>query len=223
MFRFPKDDPGSRYYIDSHYKDGNKFTAAYFPSSDSINKLKLCNFKGSVYDIRHKIEFIRKYVKEGALLDFGANWGYEVWQFSAAGFSAMGYEVSLKRAEFGRGNLGINIITESSELDLYHSRFDLIFVNHVLEHIEDIRTALIRLNRLLKEGGYLFLFLPNCTDITELPWEKTYAFGQRHCLAFDKQFFFNNLPPFGFRIIEVDECPWDNYELLVVAVKQSKI
>lgn len=95
----------------------------------------------------------------------------------------------------------------------------MIFANHVLEHIAEIRSTFDCFYRLLKKGGYLFIFVPDCSDITKEKWKKKYAFGEKHCIAFDKTFFHKNLLSLGFCIIELRESDLEEFTLMVIAKK----
>ncbi len=220
MFRYPKDGVYNQYYRDSCYYDEPKIPPT-LPTALELTQLKSQNFKDSIYDISDKITLIKKYVKEGNVLSYGTSWGYELWQFINEGFLGLGYEVDIKRAKFGEENLGLKIIHAPQELDCFQSSFNIVFANHVLEHIGDIRGVFNRIYKLLKDAGYLFIFVPNCSDIDKEPWRKIYAFGQRHCIAFDKHFFYKNLSSLGFSIVEVKECMRDKYELMVIAKKDK--
>lgn len=216
MFRYPKDEIQSRYYRDSCYSEEPLIT---LPTVAELARLKNQNFKGSVYDISNKITIIKKYIKEGNVLDYGAAWGYNLWQLINEGFSGIGYEIAVKRAKFGEENLGLKIVTNSKELDLFESNFNIIFANHALEHIGDVRSELIRIYKLLKKGAYLFIFVPDCSDIDKQRWKKIYAFSEKHCIAFDDNFFYKNLYSLGFSIIELKKSMLDECELMVIAKK----
>ena len=221
MFRYPKDEMRSPYYRDARYYEEPKISNA-LPTAAELARLKKQNFKGGIYDISHKVDIIKKYVKGGNLLDYGAAWGYHLWQFINAGFSGIGYEVAAKRAKFGQENLGLRIITDSKELDLFESNFDIVFANHVLEHIEDIRGEFNRIYKLLKEAGYLFIFVPDCSDIDKQRWKEIYAFGKKHCIAFDRLFFNKNLSSIGFSTVEIKKSMSDERELTVIAKKINR-
>jgi len=220
MFRYPKDSVTSRNYRDSCYYWEPKISI--LPNSAGLTGLKINDFKGGIYDISDKITLIKKYIKEGNMLDYGASWGYHLWQFIHEGFSGTGYEIDIKRARFGGRNLGLKIISDPKGLEQLGSSFGIVFANHVLEHITDIRNEFGRIYRLLKDAGYLFVFVPDCGAIVNEPWRKTYVFGQRHSLAFDEGFFTKNLYSLGFKIIEIARRP-DECELIVVARKMNKL
>jgi len=63
------------------------------------------------------------------------------------------------------------------------------------------------------------MFVPDCGDIGRERWKSIYAFGKRHCMAFDKNFFSNSLASMGFNIIEIKERALNECELMVIAKK----
>lgn len=96
------------------------------------------------------------------MLDFGCSWGYGTCQLRQQGFDAVGFEISRPRAEYGRAKLGLNIIDTSDELaKLPEGSFDIVFSNHVVEHLPDIGAMFATLTRLLKQNGFVFHVLPN--------------------------------------------------------------
>lgn len=187
MFRFPKNKNSTSAAED--YRLSCDFKINYLPKRKELVQLRLKKFKETVYDIYDKIELVKRYLSSGRLLDYGASWGYNLWQFLEEGFDGLGYEVSLKRAAFGEQWLNLEIIHDPGVLESLESHFDIVFANHVLEHIQDLRKELNRIYRLLKNGGLLFIFVPDCTEIAEKKWKNIFAFGEVHALAFTKEFF----------------------------------
>ncbi len=59
-----------------------------------------------------------------------------------AGFNAIGYEISRPRARFGHEQLRLDIIESREALAaLPNHPMDVIFVSHVVEHLQGPRTA----------------------------------------------------------------------------------
>jgi len=160
-FRWPADTPGEH---DSYYQEDFATDAPQIklPGNDELDMLKQKNFSGSALDINNKIRVLQSLHSGGRVLDFGCSWGYGTYQLRQAGFDAVGFEVSRPRAKFGREKLGLNIIDSFEELKKLPERsFDIIFSNHVVEHLPDIGTTFSILTRLLKEHGFVFHVLPN--------------------------------------------------------------
>src|SRR4030066_106043 len=63
--------------------------------------------------------------------------------------------------EWGRG-WKPDIIGDAKDLSMFTSGyFDAVFSSHLLEHIEDFKAALKGWWRVIKQGGYLVLYLPH--------------------------------------------------------------
>jgi SAM-dependent methyltransferase len=88
------------------------------------------------------------------------------------------------------------------------NRFDLVFCNHVLEHIPDDRKAMIEIYRVLKPGGTAILQIPldasrqttfEDPSVTD-PAERARLFGQYDHVRVYGMDFFDRLRETGFRV-----------------------
>jgi hypothetical protein len=93
----------------------------------------------------------------GKILDFGVNWGYASWQFSRAGFDVKSFEISERRAAFGK-KLGLTIHTDINEVG---QGFDAVYSCHVLEHTPNPREVLLKQLSLVKPGRLIAAHTPN--------------------------------------------------------------
>lgn len=103
--------------------------------------------------------------KPGRLLDIGSGNGAFLARAVAMGWQVQGCEIDPKALATCR-NMGIHVL----EGDAFHSSldeqsFDVITMCHVIEHVEDQRALLRRVNRLLKPGGSFWIALPNPQSI----------------------------------------------------------
>jgi len=73
------------------------------------------------------------------------------------GFDVVSYEISQKMAAFGK-KLGVSIETDISRVG---ANFDAVYSCHVLEHIPDPRSAIIKQLTLVKPGGLVVAHTPN--------------------------------------------------------------
>lgn len=203
MFRYPKDDAETigRFYEERYQEVG---IATELPSPEILKELQEGSFKRSERDFTQKIEMIREYYTDGKAIDFGCSWGYGAYQLESHGYKAEGYEIAKTRADFGRKSLGINIYEDIDTLlaEREH-QYNFIFCNHVLEHVQGLFQVLQGFNKLLIEEGLLFIFVPDCTGCEDKEIflrKKSYAFGEKHPIAFSDEFFQKNLPSHGFAI-----------------------
>jgi 2-polyprenyl-3-methyl-5-hydroxy-6-metoxy-1,4-benzoquinol methylase len=145
----------------------------------------------------------------------------------------MGFEVSRPRVEYGRKALGVHLSSEIA--DLPSGAFDAIYSAHVLEHIPNPKASLLTFQRLLKPGGKLFLYVPNCSGdhARRLGVKWGQMINEKHVLALTTEFFYRNLPKHGFST-EFSSSPYEQAprpyesacdlsgeELLVVGTLQS--
>ncbi|MBD2292373.1 methyltransferase domain-containing protein [Anabaena sphaerica FACHB-251] len=218
MFRFPKEQPEEnlRFY-QSDYKEG---LTTDLPDELSLKDLLENKFHGSSKDFSEKINLVKSYISTGKLLDYGCSWGYGVWQFKQAGYDSIGFEISQPRADFGRKVLGVDIISRQDEINnLEQESFDIIFSSHVIEHLPDISDVFQLFRRLLKTGGILAISVPNCNgcDIsTVLNKKKSFAFGEKHTIAYDFTFLSQTLENHQMSVRFLKE---DSYEIQVIAQK----
>ena len=106
----------------------------------------------------------------------------------------------------------VDVKADINKLPFENESFDVVFCNHVLEHIEDDKKAMSELFRVLKKGGFGIFQIPQ-----DLNLEKTYEdfsitsdeerakhFGQYdHVRVYGKDYF-NKLRAVGFKVDEVN-------------------
>lgn len=223
LYRYPKDKiSDSVNFYQSDYKEG--FTTK-FPSQEYLKNLLDRNFIGSPKDISKKINLINSYVPKGHVLDYGCSWGYSIWQFKNAGYEATGFEISKPRAKFGIDKLNIEIIDDLHRYDaLPPESFEIIFSSHVLEHLTDISKTFQRFYKLLKENGILALFVPDCDgcDVSDVfNQKKSYAFGEKHTIAYTSDFLSKALKSIGFTIISIENTQQFGFPELVTLAQKN--
>lgn len=103
---------------------------------------------------------IKKYSKKGRVLEIGSSTGTFLNIFRKEGWEVLGVEPS-SSALFAKSR-GINVLNSSFEkADLKSNYFDLVVLNHTLEHFENPRVILSKVNKVLKRGGLVFIDVPN--------------------------------------------------------------
>jgi SAM-dependent methyltransferase len=136
------------------------YPAAYhgYQSSTSALTRRLID-----YSLRERARMYRRLISSrGDILDVGAADGahFDVWQTEGA-WNFVGFEFNDAVAQAAR-NAGRNVVTASMEtFDAQGKTFDLIIMNHLLEHVTDPRDTVERARALLKPGGWLVGEVPN--------------------------------------------------------------
>lgn len=130
------------------------------PNDQEIEKLKRENFS----NLRSTTEYINALFKNRSglnIIDYGCSWGYDVFRFVQAGHHAVGYELSIPRANFGKSKLGVKIFSDINELP---GNNDLIISSHVIEHLSSIQDFISLSKRLLNKDGLFIAFCPNGSE-----------------------------------------------------------
>jgi SAM-dependent methyltransferase len=196
MFLWPKlsAEANTRFY-QSIYRES---AVTDLPSRHDLGRLIATGFRGGLLDYSTRISAVREVCSQGRLLDYGASWGYGVWQFQDAGYEAIGFEISSPRKEFGKERLGLEIV--DSTINLPAHSFDVIHSSHVLEHITDLRSTFADFRRLLRVGGYLLVFVPNGAgrSARELGVQWGPMIGEKHVNALTETFLGRALASHGF-------------------------
>jgi SAM-dependent methyltransferase len=97
----------------------------------------------------------------GAMLDVGCGRGDLLVRFAEAGWSATGLDISENAVRAAR-ELGVEAIVGTIDTaPLPDASFDLVVMNHALEHLHDPVDAIGHAHRLLRRGGSLIVAVPN--------------------------------------------------------------
>jgi SAM-dependent methyltransferase len=134
----------------------------------------------------HK-EFVWKYIKPGQrVLDIGSGGGFALKAFEEMGLIPLGVETSAVAQQFAVHKLGLNVVKSSLEEFTTREKFDIIFMNHVLEHFMNPNEAM-RIIALLKTGGVLYLRVPDHDSFDrEVMKEKWPGYAHYHISNFSE-------------------------------------
>lgn len=135
------------------------YTITDFPTATALESQMKKNFPDKRDHSGYASALLKK--NTGRVLDYGASWGYSVYQLNKAGFNAEGFEISKVRAEFGK-KLGVTIYTQHDDVP---GSLDMIMSNHVIEHLSII-SEFINFAKLKLYGDGIFMaFCPNGSDV----------------------------------------------------------
>ena len=195
LYRWPYETPEEMalFYQRSYQQAG---LTTDLPDAATLDSLITSGFRGSAKDFSRVVQLLKVLtVPSGArILDFGANWGYGVWQFQQAGFSAIGYELSHLRASYSK-NLGVEVFTDWSEIE-NRAPFDVVFSSHVLEHTPDPALALRQKLEIVSPGGWLIAFFPNGSKAFQMADPAAFhrLWGRVHPVMLNENFIHKVLP-----------------------------
>ena len=125
----------------------------------------LGNYKEFIKIFNQMLTLIEKYKNPGKILDIGCGIGLLLYVAKKRGWEASGIEISKFASNFAKNKLKLNVIN-SDNLDIYEDNFfDVIVVNHVLEHIENPLLILKQIKEKLNINGILFIGVPNINGL----------------------------------------------------------
>ncbi|MBI2886852.1 MAG: class I SAM-dependent methyltransferase [Chloroflexi bacterium] len=132
-----------------------------------------------------RLALVRRYVPlEGRrVLDIGCGLGIYVRKFQELSEGACGIDVEFDRVREGAKFVPNLMVARGEDLPYRDGSFDVVFLNEVLEHVEDDRQTLREASRVLRPGGHVVIFAPN----------RLYFF-ETHGFYLGKRFVFRLLP-----------------------------
>ena len=159
-----------------------------------------------------RMKRIEKRVGKGKILDIGCGRGLFLDIMKTHGWTVMGVESGREAAEYASKAFGIEVIEESRmRSTLADEEFDVITMNHVLEHVYDPVESVHECARTLRKGGLLVISVPNISSLQA-------AFGNRdwfhldppyHRHHFSEQGLTNLLESHSFSIRKVRRFDWE--------------
>lgn len=130
--------------------------------------------RDDVYQIEEKLfsnifekrfNLIKKYLKEGSVLEIGCSTGLLLKFFKDANFKTLGIDISIKSLEVAK-NRGINVSQVGIEELKTDQKFNLIILNHTLEHLENPILVIKKATAMLNSKGLLLIAVPNFTGLS---------------------------------------------------------
>lgn len=113
-----------------------------------------------------RINLLKKLVSpsQKKLLDIGAGKGEFVKEAIMKGFNAIGIEPSPNFCKYGRDELGVTLHQGFlNDIEAIKSeKYDVVTLNHVLEHVEEPNELLSSIHDYLNGDGLIFIEVPNC-------------------------------------------------------------
>ncbi|MDP2924023.1 MAG: methyltransferase domain-containing protein [Candidatus Omnitrophota bacterium] len=185
------------------------YNKEYFPELKIIDIHETPSEDSPVFKLyvdRRLKEILKHNTRGRNILDIGCGTGYFLKMAKEAGWNAFGIETSDFAVNYARNKLGLNIykgyITES---DLPKNYFDVITINHVLEHVVDPISFLKSAYELLKEDGLLVVAVPNIESgsARKMGEEWPALIPHIHLYHFSKEVLSREIKKSGFEVTEI--------------------
>jgi len=149
-----------------------------------------------------RFNLITKFIKKGKILEIGCSNGAFLDIFKEYDWETWGVEPS---GNSGKAKeKGHKIIKEFFEkADIPQNYFDLVIMNHTLEHMDDPSTVLKKTNKVLKNNGIIFVDVPNFGSLLSKIMGKSwpYLLPEEHKWQFTKESLTKVSKKAGFKIL----------------------
>ena len=182
-------------------KNEKKFyTSEYFKNRDLNDSKRLKSFV-------QEINFVRKYIKSGSIIDVGCSTG-EFLTFIRWHGEKFGMEIAVEAAEKAEKN-GINF-----DRDIFNSEnyFDVVVFRGTIQHIDEPFKYIKAAHKALKKGGHMFfLATPNADGIYYRLF-KTLPFLQPEINYYipSETTLVNTCKNFNFTFLEAEKPYWSS-------------
>lgn len=163
------DEAYSEFYTDDTYR-------MCYDGEDFMEQNLLRYDEGCALHIFSEINRLKTVDSTVSCLEIGAGGGWNLLPFMKAGAHVLGLDYSQGLVQLGRDK-GINM-KQGSIKDI-EGLFDVIILNHVLEHFSDPFGVLRKISAHLKKDGFFYIAVPNINnyDMGELQNAHIYYFN----------------------------------------------
>lgn len=152
---------------------------------------------------KKRFDLISEFIKRGKMLEIGSSTGVMLKLFKERGWEVQGIEPSGSYREAKKK--GLNVINAKFEdAKLPERYFDLIILNHTLEHMDNPQLVIRKISTILKEGGIIFIDVPNFGSLSSkiLGRRWPYLLPLEHKSQFTKESLTKLLEDGGFAILD---------------------
>jgi len=209
---------------------GDDFKVLYKGSGWKVSKCKKCGLvkterKSEVQDknyhrdeqylktekqfeniFKKRFRIINKFVcKKGRVVEIGCSTGILLKLFKDQGWEVLGIEPSGSYKEAAKKEVEV-INKRFEDLKLPKNKYDVVILNHTLEHLSNPFATLKEVNSILKKGGIVFIDVPNFGSLSSLLFRKKFSLllPKEHNFHFTKDSLTKLLEKSGFRVNYVE-------------------
>ncbi|MDD4108656.1 MAG: class I SAM-dependent methyltransferase [Prolixibacteraceae bacterium] len=149
-----------------------------------------------------------------SLLEIGSSIGSTLEAAKNTGLEHLGIDINEYAIEYCKNN-GLNAENKTlEELIAEYQRFDIIFMQHVLEHFEDPFLVLDQCKQLLNDGGLVVILVPNSNYRSARKNREKHRFyningvGKEHYVYFNYTSLSKLLESQGYEVIQQNYPVW---------------
>lgn len=201
----------------------------YYESDDYISHTDhRRNFKEHLYyfvkqiALRNKLKLINGFKTDTkTILDFGCGTGDFLKVCYKDGWEITGIEPSVKARDIANQKLN-NLVFDANEINNFkNKKFDVITLWHVLEHLPNLKEAIINFKQLLKPNGVLVVAVPNFRSYDANYYQSYWAAWDvpRHLWHFSQFSISKLFREVNMKIVETRPMYFDAYYVSLLSEK----
>jgi len=173
------------------------------------------------YTLARKLSMIKKYQEKGEVLDIGCATGQFLHYMSGHGWKTTGIEPDEKTRALAIEEYALEVFPEEKLNEFGKSKFDVITMWHVLEHVSDLNGRMKQLNALLNPEGTLIIAVPNCDSYDAVKYGQFWAGYElpRHLYHFTKSDMKLLAKKNGFTIVNILPMKFDAFYVSLLSEK----
>lgn len=214
LFTHPRPKPSElgKYYQSDEYYSHKENTYGFIPRIYETVKR---------FNIKRKVEMATRGLHVGKMLEIGCGVGDFIKEMEKKGWDCTGIEPSIDAKNIAQKRIKARLYDPQDIITLPNDSFDLITLWHVLEHVDDLKTEIYHLHRLLKNGGRLVLALPNFKSHDAEYYNEFWAAYDvpRHLSHFSRETIDAIFTKNGFILKKSDKLVWDAYYISFMSEK----
>lgn len=155
----PSDEELKIYYSHNYRQD---YKSTYSPKAKYVRRAGMTALD--------RIRFLESHIplSNQVLLDIGAGGGEFVYMAQKRGLQSKGIEPNLGYSTFSKEQYGVEVKTAMLS-DVQDSSADIVTLFHVFEHMAKPLEVMKKLYSSIKDGGYLFIEVPNILQADASP------------------------------------------------------
>lgn len=132
--------------------------------------------------------------KNSSVMEFGCGGGWNLIHFQKNGHNCVGYDYSPSLTDFGKKKYNLDL--KQGNINSITGSYDLIILNHVIEHFIDLEENIKKIVSYLKPDGYVYIGVPNIDNYS------IFQLQNAHLFYFSPRTFTYYMNKFGLELIK---------------------
>ena len=165
--------------------------------------------KGRLAQAEIILKRIAKFKKTGKILDIGSGPGFFLDQAKREGWEVQGADLSRWSRDYAKEHFNIDIYQGSlTDAHFPDRSFDVIVMNDVIEHLEDPKSVLKEIRRILKNDGVIYISTPDIKSfLSRFLRAKWWGINKYHLFYFSKKTMERLFDEVGFKSLRYSSYP----------------